>query len=82
MTTGSQFAQYINPLLAVLKDLGGSARSSEAKAAVAEHLQLSDEAVEDQLESGSSRFDNQVSWARTTWCVPATSTHRGVGCGP
>lgn len=64
MTVGSQFAQYINPLLAVLRDLGGSARSSEAKAAVAEHLQLPDEAVEEQLESGSPRFDNQVSWAR------------------
>lgn len=64
MTVGSQFAQYINPLLAVLKDLGGSATSLEAKAAVAEHLQLSDDAVEQQLESGSSRFDNQVSWAR------------------
>jgi restriction system protein len=64
MAVGSQFAQYINPLLAVLKSLGGSARSAEAKAAVAEHLQLSDEVLEEQLASGSSRFDNQVSWAR------------------
>lgn len=64
MTVGSQFAQYINPLLVVLKDLGGSARSSEAKAAVADHLQLPEEVVEDRLESGSSRLDNQVSWAR------------------
>jgi restriction system protein len=64
MAVGSQFARYINPLLAVLKNLGGSARSAEAKAAVAEHLQLSDEVLEEQLESGSSRFENQVSWAR------------------
>jgi restriction system protein len=64
MALGSQFAQYINPLLAVLKDLGGSARSSEAKAAVAKHLGLPDEVVTEQLESGYSRFDNQVSWAR------------------
>ena len=64
MAVGSQFAQYINPLLAVLKDLGGSARSSEAKAAVAEYLQLSDDALEEQIKSGSSRFDNQVGWAR------------------
>jgi restriction system protein len=64
VTVGSQFAQYINPLLAVLKHLGGSATSSEAKAAVGEHLRLPDDIVEEQLESGSSRFDNQVSWAR------------------
>ena len=39
MAIGSQFARYINPLLSVLKELGGSAKSGEAKAAVAEHLQ-------------------------------------------
>jgi restriction system protein len=64
MASGSQFAQYINPLLAVLKRLGGSARAAEAKAAVAEHLRLGDEALEDRLASGSSRYENQVSWAR------------------
>lgn len=64
MTVGSQFAQYINPLLAVLKKLGGSARSPEARAAVADYLHLSDEVLEEQLESGTSRFDNQVNWAR------------------
>ena len=64
MTVGSQFAQYINPLLAVLKELGGSARAAEARAAVAEHLRLNDAALEDRLASGSSRFENQVGWAR------------------
>lgn len=64
MAAGSQFTRYINPLLAVLESLGGSARSAEAKAAVAEHLGLSSDALEDRLDSGSSRFDNQVGWAR------------------
>ena len=64
MTVGQQFATYINPLLAVLKDLGGSARSAEAKAAVASHLGLSDAVLEEKLPSGSSRYENQVSWAR------------------
>lgn len=64
MTVGSQFAQYINPLLAVLNSLGGSARAAEARAAVAEHLQLDDGVLEDRLDSGSSRYDNQVGWAR------------------
>ena len=45
MAVGSQFARYINPLLAVLKNLGGSARSAEAKAAVAEHLQRGEPAA-------------------------------------
>ena len=64
MAVGGQFARYINPLLTVLKNLGGSARAAEAKTAVAEHLQLSDDVLEERIESGSSRFDNQVSWAR------------------
>ena len=64
MAVGSQFTQYINPLLAVLKNLGGSAKPGEAKAAVSDYHQLSDDALEDRLESGSSRFENQVAWAR------------------
>jgi restriction system protein len=64
MPIGSQFAQYINPLLLVLRQLGGSARAAEARAAVAEHLGLTDEALDERLASGSSRFDNQVGWAR------------------
>lgn len=64
MAVGSQFAQYINPLLTVLRELGGSARAAEARAAVAEYLQLPDSVLDERLESGSSRFDNQVGWAR------------------
>jgi restriction system protein len=64
MATGSQFAQYINPLLHVLRDLGGSSRPAEARAAVAQHLELPDEVLEAQLPSGSSRFHSQVGWAR------------------
>jgi restriction system protein len=64
MAVGSQFTTYINPLLAVLKRLGGSAKSAEAKAAVAEDLRLSDAILDERLPSGSSRFENQVSWAR------------------
>ena len=64
MAVGSQFAQYINPLLAALKSLGGSARPAEARAAVAQHLELPDGVLDERLESGSSRFENQVGWAR------------------
>jgi restriction system protein len=64
MAVGSQFARYINPLLAVLRNLGGSARSAEAKVAVADHLKLPAQILDDQIASGSSRFENQVGWAR------------------
>ena len=64
MTIGSQFAQYINPLLATLRSLGGSARAGEARAAVAESMKVEDSVLEERLSSGQSRFDNQVGWAR------------------
>jgi len=64
MTVGSQFAQYINPLLAALRKLGGSARAAEARAAVAELMVVGDAVLEERLASGQSRFDNQVGWAR------------------
>ncbi len=64
MATGSQFAQYVNPLLAALRTLGGSARAAEARAAVAESLKLNDSTLEEVMSSGQSRFENQVGWAR------------------
>jgi len=60
MAIGSQFAQYLNPLLAVLRSLGGSAKPAEARVAMAEHLQLGDEVLDDELPSGQSRYENQV----------------------
>lgn len=64
MATGSQFAQYINPLLIALRSLGGSARAIEARAAVAELMRVDDSVLDERLSSGQSRFDNQVRWAR------------------
>ena len=59
-----QYATYINPLIAALKKLGGSARASEACNTVAEDLKLSDAILEEQLKNGVSRYENQVHWAR------------------
>lgn len=64
MAVGSQFAQYINPLLATLRKLGGSARAAEARSAVAELIAADDSVLGERLASGQSRFDNQVGWAR------------------
>lgn len=62
--TGPQFVQYFGPLLEALRDLGDSARRAEAQDRVAENLCISDESRAVLIDSGASRFDNQIDWAR------------------
>lgn len=64
MVLGSRFARYLNPVLAALNDLGGSARPGEVYDWVAEHLLLSSAERAEKLQSGGSRFENDVAWAR------------------
>jgi restriction system protein len=59
MAVGSRFATYMNPLLAALRDLGGSARPGEASQWVAEHLGISN--AERSIEH---RLYNDIAWAR------------------
>ena len=59
-----EFATYMNPVLASLKALGGSARAEEVCAGVSEALNLPDEVLDQRLKNGVSRFENQVHWAR------------------
>jgi len=61
---GPRFVRYFGPILEVLKSLGGSGSPDEVRAGVASRLAISEEEQSDQLASGSSRFDNQVAWAR------------------
>lgn len=61
---GPRFVRYFGPLLDVLKGLGGSGSPEEVRATVASRLSISEEEQGEQLPSGSSRFDNQVAWAR------------------
>lgn len=61
---GAQFVKYFGPLLNALRGLGGSAKAEEAVDRVAEDLKVSDEALNETLPSGGSRFRNQVAWAR------------------
>lgn len=60
----SKFATYINPLLDALSRLGGSARPSEVCALIAKDLALPDHVLEERLNNGVSKFENQVHWAR------------------
>lgn len=60
----SQFATYVNPLIATLKKLGGSARPREVVDAIATEMQLPDAVLDERLANGVPRYENQVHWAR------------------
>jgi restriction system protein len=61
---GPQFIKYFGPVIAALKSLGGSGRPAEVKDLIAEQLSLSEADVNEALDSGASRFSNQVDWAK------------------
>lgn len=60
----AEFVQWFGPLLDALRQLGGSAKPREAAEKIAENLSLDDDKLNETLESGQSRFYNQVAWAR------------------
>ena len=60
-----QVGQFINPVLAVLKRLGGSGRPAEVCDAVIKDLGLEGTpALEETLKSGTSKFENKIAWVR------------------
>jgi len=59
-----QHFRFINPIIEVLKELGGSGRSGEVTDAVIEKLNIPDAEVEETISSGQSRVKNQIHWAR------------------
>lgn len=61
---GPRFVRYFGPVVEALKELGGSGSPDEVRAVVASRLAISEQEQSEQLPSGSSRFDNQVAWAR------------------
>jgi len=60
----AEFVQWFGPLLDALRQLGGSAKPREAAEKIAENLSLDDDKLNETLESGQSRYYNQVAWAR------------------
>lgn len=54
----------MNPVIDAIKALGGSARPPEVYKYIAQTLDLSDEILNEEKESGGSRYQNQVDWAR------------------
>jgi restriction system protein len=64
LPVGSRFARYLNPVLAAVRTLGGSARPREVYDYVARTLGISDAERSIPNQSGVSRFENDVAWAR------------------
>ncbi|MCB9250851.1 MAG: restriction endonuclease [Flavobacteriales bacterium] len=60
----AEFVKWFGPLLDALRQLGGSAKPREASDKIAENLNLKDERLNEVLNSGQSRYYNQVAWAR------------------
>jgi len=64
LITGPRFVRYFGPVLRALDQLGGSGRPDEVGPLVASELNLSEKELAETLTSGTSRFKNQVAWAR------------------
>jgi restriction system protein len=60
----AEFIKWLGPILDALRELGGSGKPREVSSWIANKLNLSDEILNSTLNSGESRFHNQVAWAR------------------
>ena len=77
---GPQFVKYYRPVIDALKELGNSGTPSEVREIITERLHLTDTQLNETMESGASRFENQVAWARfyLTKAGYIASSKRGV----
>jgi restriction system protein len=64
MAKGPQFTRYMLPLMHALRDMGGSASSSEATDAVIERENVPESELEKTNKNGQSKVRNQIAWAR------------------
>jgi len=60
----AEFVKWFNPVLVALKELGGSGRPKEVVEKVAKNENVPDKVREETIKNGSSKFDNQIAWAR------------------
>jgi restriction system protein len=61
---GPQFLKFFNPILEVLRGLGGSGSVREVRSKVIEEMKIPDILLEEKLKSGAGRVENQIAWAR------------------
>lgn len=62
---GPQFLKYFNPILHVLREMGGAGNTAEVIDRVITYLDIPDSEVEELIPSGPSRVRNRIQWART-----------------
>lgn len=62
--TKAEFTKWFNPVLSALKDLGGSGRPKEVIEKIIKMESIPDTVLEETLKNGTSKFNNQVYWAR------------------
>ncbi len=63
-SSGPQFIRFLNPIIEVIREFGGSGTSSEVTDQVIERLKIPEKEQSVILKSGQSRVYNQVHWAR------------------
>jgi restriction system protein len=61
---GPEFIRFFQPILEVLKELGGSGNAGEIVDSVIERMNISDKELSVLNKNGGSRIKNQVAWAR------------------
>ncbi len=55
---------FFNPILGIIRKLGGSANAVEVKDELIEMFHISDEELIEKYKSGVVKIDNQIAWAR------------------
>lgn len=61
---GPEFVRYFGPLLEALRALGNSGTPTEVLEQIADDLKIDDAKLNETIQSGQTRFYNQVHWAR------------------
>lgn len=61
---GAQFLRFCEPVISILRELGGSGASAEVTDLVIERLNIPDAELELTNKNGGSRVKNQIAWAR------------------
>ena len=61
---GPRFIRFFRPVLDALRGLGGTGTPKAVVEWIADHLGVSDSERDETMSSGTSRFKNQVDWAR------------------
>jgi len=76
----AEFTKWFGPLLNALRTLGGSGRPKEVTDQIAKDLNIPDKVLEETMESGVSKFQNQVAWARQylVWEGLLDASRKGV----